>query len=248
MGDNATNVTVTNCIFSWIGGSVLNENGTSNCTNYGNAIEIYGGCNGYHVENCWMYQIYDTGVTHQRQPGLGNCKQEDINYLSNLIEYCFWSIEFYNGIPTKKQLGVSKDNYTRYTKDQLSAYNVLRKAGYGWGSITRYRSSQSYACAYYSEQENIRSEYNILDRAYGWLMTSPSNTSKTEVVDDKNFYIQYTDQALGNLKGITKGCSIDAAKDLALYWGDKNAVVIVIDHTKEPLVRNIPKGLADPYK
>ncbi len=137
-------VTVTNCVFSWIGGSVLSGNGVGNpATNYGNAIEIYGGCDGYRVENNWMYQIYDTAVTHQRSATTGDCTQENIRYTSNLMEYVHWGIETYNAPPTKEILNGKKDTYTRYTKDYRARYNLLRFGGYGWGSLTRYRTNSA---------------------------------------------------------------------------------------------------------
>ena len=234
-------VRVTNCIFSWIGGSVLSSNNNSWVTNYGNAVEIYGGCSGYHVENNWMYQIYDTGVTHQRSSSTGDCIQENVNYLSNLIEYVFWGIEFYNAPPTAAQLNGQKDTYTRITRNVTSAYNLLRFGGYGWGSIVRYRSSQLYCGSTLSTNENCKSEYNIFDRATGYLLNLPSNSNE---VCDKNIYIQTVGYPLGNLKGVTATAGYESLKSINTRWGDKNAVVIVIDPAIEPVVLNKPEGLA----
>ena len=64
-------LTVTNCELGWIGGSIQHyygtdpnypEGGRGTVTRYGNAIEIYGGCDGYRVENCYIYQVYDAGI------------------------------------------------------------------------------------------------------------------------------------------------------------------------------------------
>lgn len=235
------NIRVTNCVFSWLGGSVLRINDDKSATNYGNAVEIYGGCVGYHVENNWMYQIYDTAVTHQRSSSTGDCIQQDVSYLSNLMEYVFWGIEFYNAPPTEDMLGGGKDIYKRVTKNVRSAYNLLRLGGYGWGSITRFRTSRLYCGSTLSENENCIAEYNIFDRAYGHLLTLPGNSTE---VEDKNIYIQTIGQPLGNLKGAETTCDYNAADNIANLWGDKNAVVIVIDPEKEPIVRNIPEGLA----
>ena len=72
-------------------------------------------------------------------------------------------------------------------------------------------------------------------------MTLPSNSTE---VEDKNIYIQTIGQPLGSLKGAETTCDYNAAANIANLWGDKNAVVIVIDPEKEPIVRNIPEGLA----
>ena len=42
-------LTITNCEFGWIGGSIQGESifGRNHPTRFGNAVEIYGGCDGY---------------------------------------------------------------------------------------------------------------------------------------------------------------------------------------------------------
>ena len=226
-------LTVTNCIFSWLGGSVLSyNNGTA--VNYGNAVESYGGCDGYRVENCWMYQIYDTAVTHQRSASTGNCTQENIQYLGNLMEYVHWGIEFYNAPPSKAQLaGGQTDTWTRYTKDVHHAYNVLRMGGYGWGSLTRFRTSSARLYCGSTLSDNSADdqliEYNIYDRCGGYLLNLPSNANE---VQDKNIYIQTIGCTLGNLRGTTVTCDYDAARMIRDVWGDKNAVVIVVEPEK----------------
>ncbi len=237
----SSDVTVTNCVFSWLGGSVLKFNTNLTAVNYGNAVEIYGGCDNYNVINNWMYQIYDTAVTHQRSSATGNCIQKNVNYLNNLMEYVFWGIEFYNAPPTADQLGGGKDIYTRITENVRSAYNILRLGGYGWGSITRYRGARLYCGSTLSTNRNCIAEYNIFDRAQGSLLALPSNSTE---VEDKNIYIQTIGQSLGTLKGLNTTCTVNAANDIANLWGDKNAVVVVIDNTKEPVVLNKPEGLA----
>ncbi|MBR5527963.1 MAG: S-layer homology domain-containing protein [Clostridia bacterium] len=236
------NRTVTNCVFSWIGGSVLSLDfhGTGRVINYGNAVEVYGGVNGYNVENNWMYQIYDTAVTHQRSTSTGDCIQENINYKSNLMEYVYWAVEFYNKPPTAEQLAGKKDNYKRITRNVYIAYNVMRKGGYGWGSIVRNRGCELYSGAQVSETANCLTEYNIIDRAYGQLLVLDS---KSKEVDDKNIYIQHIGQPIGQLRGASIKCDYSMAYNIANHWEDKNAVVVVIDPEKEPIVRNIPEGL-----
>ena len=235
------NVTVTNCVFSWLGGSVLKLNDNGSAVNYGNAVEIYGGCDGYYVENNWMYQIYDTAVTHQRSASTGDCYQGHVRYTSNLMEYVYWGIEFYNAPPKPEQLGKNKDVYKRLTEDVVSAYNLLRLGGYGWGSITRYRGASLYCGSTLSENKDCSAIYNIYDRAYGNLLSLPSNATELQ---DKNIYIQTLGQPWGRLRGSTFTCDYNSANYINKTWGDENAVVIVIDPDKEPIVRNIPEGLA----
>lgn len=225
----ATKFQVKNCVFSWLGGSLLSLDffNSGNPVNYGNAIET-GTCNGYYLDDNWMYQIYDTGVTHQCSRGTGSRVQKDVRYTGNLIEYVHWGIEFYNSPEGKTE------NDIRITDGVYDAYNICRFGGYGWGSIVRYRqtSAQLYCGSSLSDNENQLTEYNIFDRCAGNLLTLPSNSNE---VDDKNIYIQTIGNKLGNLKGTNVTCGYESAKHIADIWGDKNAVVIVIDPEKEPI-------------
>ncbi len=222
------NLKVTNCVFSWLGGSVLKINTNLTAVNYGNAVEIYGGCNGYLVKNNWMYQIYDTGVTHQRSSSTGNCIQTNIEYNSNLIEYVHWGIEFYNAPPTAEQLGGKEDTYTRYTSNVKDLYNVCRMGGYGWGSKTRFRqtSARLYCGSTLSDNYNQYTHYNIFDRCAGYLINLPKNSTED---DDRNIYIQTVGNTLGLLKGTTRSCSFASHEDISKYLGDEHGVVVVIE-------------------
>jgi len=73
-GGNVKNLKVTNCEIGWIGGCIQHYDGTDpnypqgkrgTVTRFGNGVEIYGGCDGYEVSNCYIYQVYDAGITHQ---------------------------------------------------------------------------------------------------------------------------------------------------------------------------------------
>ncbi len=236
------NRTVTNCVWSWIGGSVLSLDfhGSGRVINYGNAVEIYGGCDGYYVENNWMYQIYDTAVTHQRSSATGNCIQTNIRYAENLMEYVYWGIEFYNSPPSDAQLGGAEDTYTRITSNVASEYNHLRLGGYGWGSIVRHRGCALYCGSTLSENYDCYAKYNIFDRAYGDMLTLPANSNE---VEDCNIYIQHIGQPLGKLKETGRTlCGYSAVEDISEKWGDENAVIVIIDPTLEPIVRHFPEG------
>ncbi|MBE6570738.1 MAG: hypothetical protein E7656_00635 [Ruminococcaceae bacterium] len=225
--NNANKFTVRNCLFSWLGGSILDLRfGTTGVpVNYGNAVET-GVCNGYYVENNWMYQIYDTGPTHQVSNGTGTYVQRDVRYVGNLIEYVHWGIEFYNA-PTPSE------ESKRVTDGVYTAYNICRYGGYGWGSIVRNRQTgaQLYSGHALGVNKNQHTEYNVFDRSAGNLIRLCS--ASTEFLD-KNIYIQTLGGRLGDLKGtISTKCDYDADFNIKKHLGDNNAVVIVIDPEKE---------------
>ncbi len=217
---NARNLRITNCVFSWLGGSVLhyNENGSSTC--YGNAVETTT-CDGYFIENCWFYQVYDTGVTHQCSTGTNDRAQKNIRYLGNLFEYCHWGIEFYNA-PYR-----DGSTFVVTTSDVRIAYNVVRNTGFGWGSVSKNRmeNSQAYSCHSLADNFDEQTEYNIFDRSAGQLLNLPHEANETQ---NRNLYIQYEGNRLGNLRGTLTECNTDFAENIRKLWGDKEAVVVMI--------------------
>lgn len=223
------NRTVTNCVFSWIGGSVLETDfqGKGKPINYGNAVEVFGGCDGYFVENCWMYQIYDTGVTHQYSKE-DACVQKNVRYTGNLIELCHWGIEYYNNNDNGK---LAKNK--KYTADVISRYNVVNKSGYGWGSISRNRTWEafSYCSSSLCTNYDYYTEYNIFNLSGGYIIYLPPQATEEP---DKNIYVQHIGHKLGNLKGMMRYCDEYAADHLKKDYGDKNPLMIIVDSDLEP--------------
>lgn len=135
-GLNLQNILVENCEFSWIGGSVhkrisnsvIGTVATAYDTRYGNAVEIYGGCSNFRVQNNYIYQCYDAGITQQY-----NCEgstssnhvanQVNIYYHNNVIEYCNYSIEYFlSNCPTGNSSYIQNFNITN---------NIMWNAGRG---------------------------------------------------------------------------------------------------------------------
>ena len=92
------NLTVQNCEFGWIGGSIQSENifDRNYPTRYGNAVQIWGGCDGFKVVNNYIHQVYDAGITQQYTNHNGKeYNQLNIDYSDNVIENCNYSIEYW---------------------------------------------------------------------------------------------------------------------------------------------------------
>lgn len=226
VGSSSTrNRTVTNCVFSWLGGSVLSDNfNGGGPINYGNAVEIYGSCNGYFVENNWMYQIYDTAVTHQ-QNSTANCTQENVRYYGNLMEYNHWGVEFYN----LRGASYDENSTVKYTRNIHIAYNIMRHGGFGWGTKERYRSTAArlYSGSSLSANYNELTEYNIFDRCTGYLYDVPSNSQE---VLDKNIFVQYEDMIFGCIYGRYQKNLFDSAKMIRLYLKDDDSVLVFVNN------------------
>ncbi len=151
------NITVTNCEIGYIGGSLQNAD-----TRYGNGIEFYSHVTGALIENNWIYQCFDAGYTNQ---GGGNATHRNITVKNNLIEYCNYNIEIFTG------------SENGLIKDCVYEDNLLRFAGYGFGTKNRYGSNDSATSSicYWRRaipSENVVFRNNILDTSYRFLVVS----------------------------------------------------------------------------
>lgn len=123
----SNNSKITNCELGYIGGAMQNET-----VRYGNAIQHWNGGDGHLVENCWVYQIYDTGLTWQGNSywNPGYKIRNDYNnfvYRNNLIEYCSMSFEFWH------DTAETEDSSGAVINGFICEKNISRFAGYGFG-------------------------------------------------------------------------------------------------------------------
>ena len=209
----AGNFTVTNSEFAWIGGSQMGSYDSGSGA-YGNAVQLYGSCDGYYVKNNWMYQIYDTPVTHQGVDYTMN----NIEYSGNLMEYTHWGVECW----------ISKNVKSPESHNYLAKNNVIRNCGYGWGTIVanRQTSARLYSfTTFEAKNSNLKCENNIFDRSAGYLIDVSQN-SKEEF--DGNIYIQHKYKNLGTLKGKSASASEESAAFIAKNLKDKNLVFVLI--------------------
>lgn len=226
--DSMEGLTVRGCVISWVGGSVLSIDylGCGSPARYGNAIEGQN-CDRFVCENNWVYQIYDTGLTHQR----GVCDEtvilKNLSYTCNLVEYCHWSFEFYND-----SRGKTEGRYS-LIENQHIAYNLCRFTGYGWGSIVseRWKESQAYNGSSCGITKNIVTEYTIFDRSAGYLLNVVPGFNINE---SNNIYIQHLGNTLGYLNGNYHKCDEKTPEYIVSEWKDENGIVILVDPEKEP--------------
>ncbi|MGN1410444.1 MAG: hypothetical protein ACI4XJ_09750 [Eubacteriales bacterium] len=127
------NLTVTNCELCWIGGSIQAEGifGRNYGTRFGNAVEIYGGCDTFTVTDNYIYQIYDAGITQQygltdeESENNVDMSQKNMTYARNVIENCNYSIEYFLNLKN------NPDNPSRM-ENFLVEDNLMWYAGYGF--------------------------------------------------------------------------------------------------------------------
>ena len=86
-------ITITNCDISFVGGSIQDSSDTD--VRYGNAIEFYNNAADITVENCWIHQVYDAGLTFQCTEN--GTEYHNVTFRNNLLQYCNYSVEFFIG-------------------------------------------------------------------------------------------------------------------------------------------------------
>lgn len=158
------NITVRNCEIGYIGGCLLrwaSADGKQNAARYGNGFEVVGNCRNITVENNWVYQCFDAGITHQSSDAV-HVDVDHIRFADNLLEYSPYNIEYYVHREHGTMTNVVYEN------------NIMRFAGFGFGTLDRFGSNTSvvsHVCAYYRAQpcDNFIIRNNIMDTSYRHL-------------------------------------------------------------------------------
>ncbi|MBR5307554.1 MAG: S-layer homology domain-containing protein [Clostridia bacterium] len=219
---------IQNCEIGWIGGSTQGYNANGSVTPFGNGIEVYGACDGYVIENCYVYQCYDAGITHQISKGSTvDAREDNILYKDNVITDCVYNIEYFLSASTDKPTAL------RQGKNVVIEGNLLRRAGYGFGSIRPDVNNQRNIRS--GNSKNEFTEYyirnNVLDRAVHELTQTYSDFDATAPVYDGNVYIQGIGNHLfENGRGHKAEADLGAKYAIQTALGDKNAQVYYVDY------------------
>ena len=156
-----SNLKVTNCEFGWIGGTTQNEypDARNYPVRYGNAVEIYGGCDGFVVSNCYIYQVYDAGVTQQfdLNKTVTQMDQKNIRYVDNVIEDCNYSIEYFLALKDQTT------NNTSHIENFLIADNIMWNAGSGFCEQRPITYESAHIKSWTGEKNNRAKNYVIRD-------------------------------------------------------------------------------------
>lgn len=231
------NLKITNCEIGWIGGNIMMYFGTDpnypegrrgSVTRYGNGIEIYGGCDGYVVENNYIYEGYDAGATHQVNTTTKR-EMKGIRYTGNLIEKCVYGIEYF-----LDQIGGESESYM---DDVVINNNIIRLSGYGWGQQRHnyYEPALIKGWSYINTARNFSIENNIFDRTAYRMLHLVAQKDEYCPVMKGNTYIQNKGNMIGQWGGNeTKEPDIEIFDEMAEekikdIFGDKTAKVYIIE-------------------
>ena len=230
-GLNLQNVLIQNCEFDWIGGSIQNRisnsvigtNTTSYDLRYGNAVELYGGCDNFRVQNNYIYQVYDAGITQQyncqsQTDSSHTANQLNIYYHNNVIENCNYSIEYFiSKCPTGNSSYINNFQITD---------NIMWNAGKGlcetrgiWErrfSAHIKAQSDSTSCNRFANSENafvISGNQFIGERDAVFAICSKmdsSNTNANPVITNNEIYGVYNVNKIGAI------CNYDTDSNVSI--------------------------------
>lgn len=180
---------VTDCEIGWIGGSMLLPAPPTGGRDarYGNGIEIYGGCGEFVVDNCYIYQCYDTGITNQNQEDVSDSSRtmRNVSFTNNLVELCEISIEYYLGAQLKPTESI--------IEDFLIEGNILRQAGYGWGCQHPEPAWAAHIKSWWMHQNeayNFTIRDNIFDRSDANVINIVASKAEWLPTMERNTYVQ----------------------------------------------------------
>jgi len=157
-GANLSNVAISNCQISYIGGAY------GDTARLGNGVQLGLSASNCRVKNCYVTECFDAGLTFQDWNGGGTFSS--INFSNNLVENCNYAIEWFGA----DSLG-ENTNETTFTNIYMTS-NILRGAGYGWS---------------YDERVGYEKNYDADNPTIGTLQTSlfrvGSNSLYTKLTD-----------------------------------------------------------------
>lgn len=218
--NNTSDITVKNCEISYVGGSYITDydEGT---TRYGNGIEFWKGCENILVENNWIHNIYDSGITHQ---GSGTYTVNNVAFRNNLIEYCgLASIEYWLWYDEAAGEYNSAENVTY-------ANNIMRYAGYGFGGDQRDNRESSAHIYGGGNNHNVITGFtisgNLMDLSTGDLLNITSKANVYPTLSG-NTYAQGSYLKLGTFSVYFADYRFDLFADDTVknVFGDKDSKV-----------------------
>jgi len=219
------NSTVRNCEFEWIGGSIMSP---YIVCRFGNAYQIWGGCNGVLIENCYFNQTYDAAVTPQ---WFGNGDRANvINFVVRgcLFERNVYDLEYFLTERIGENTNDHKKDTTLHFENMIFENNICRLNGYGFGSHRPYRPSASMIKGWKHQNKATAGTFiirnNIFDRADYLLIEACADEDEWLPVFENNVYCQFREKGLYDVNGrVNFNDSIYNTRKIPI---DKGAIIV----------------------
>ena len=223
----SSNVTITNCEVGYMGGAPLHEEV------FGNGIQFGQNASNITVNNCYIHDCYDAGLTFQAWQVTDKSSDEyvekpsfsDINFTNNLITNNYYNIELFTVGTSDYKVGASY-NYNGEMKNINISGNILRFAGDCWAYAQRVGGEESglYRCANICVTKNAyyinTSNFNIVNNIFDGTVSSHLYWTWKEVT------APLTDEQRANHVGLTI-----SGNSYYQYLGAKDSRVMMFGDT-----------------
>ncbi len=201
-------------VIGYIGGSYM-----SGTVRYGNGVQLWASCDGHYIDHCHVYQCYDAGITPQflKDSGTADVTEKNIKYTNNLLEYSVYNIEYF------------LHNTTGEFSDVEFSNNILRYAGYGWGTLSRPNKTTpaniqgGNSC----KSENFVIKDNIFVHGYPRLIRIENTNGSAMPVFSGNTYIVNKTRNLFVTSEGTIAAKNSVGKTAEEIFGDKTGTLII---------------------
>ena len=237
-GECVRGLRVTNCEIGWIGGTIQHyfgtdpnypQGGRGTVTRFGNGVEIYGGCDDYLVSDCYIYEVYDAGITHQVTTNGKMRQMTNVCYRDNLVERCVYAIEYF--------LDMTNGDTESYMENIEMCGNILRYSGFGWGQQRHNTDTPAHikGWSYINRARQYRVHHNLFDRAAYRMLHLVAREQESCPEMAENTYVQYLGGLLGQYGGFAPAepeilpFDENAAQTVARVFGETDAAVYGIE-------------------
>jgi hypothetical protein len=204
---------ITGCEIGWIGGGIL-----SGTTRYGNGIELWDGAKDCVIENNYVYQCYDSGISNQSLGGDTDnpAMVDNVIWRNNLVEYTTCAYEYW----------ITDTPAGAIMKNVLFEGNLLRFTGYGWGvqRVPRQGELAVGSSVGYNPAQNYVFKNNTFDLCHNMLFDIRATRESSLPTFSGNTYIQPAGWLLGEYKGLARIVNNSGAQALVRQF-DKTGVV-----------------------
>ncbi len=233
------NLTIKNCEIGWGGGSIQHYK-DGRVTRFGNGVEIYGALINFVIDNCYVYQIYDAGITHQiSSSSPGHYFMEGVYYLNNVLTDSIYNIEYFMSKNTVETGTAPLQE--RYMKNVYFTNNITRRAGYGWGAQRPDNGpSNVKGWTHHNLCDNQVYENNIFDRCIDlqnnqtdYVIMSGSTYESSTPYMKNNIFVQTPGRILMYYGKTTVRCALDSEETLNRIGGVGNKLYFSRDDTAD---------------
>ena len=199
--DDCKNLTVKNCEFRFIGGTVQMDYGDwrNYDTRLGNAIENWNSCNGMVIENCFFDQAYDTAMTTQSTSAVST---QNVTYRNNVAQNMWFGVELWT---TSGQVFQNVDVSGNYFKNIGEGFCSQRPDKIDEGTDYSVNAFIKVSDNHY-QMANFSVTDNIADGTNGKMVFCTqlkTNDNPDGVLFDRNTYVATTNVDFARFFGKT---------------------------------------------